>query len=334
MAITNSLPKTFGRDGTAILLLALLLRIPFYIISSSHPQERQHTEDSRGYLELAQNLNQGLGFGRYFDTNDVQKSSVQTKSAQTNSVQTSAQTEVWVPEFCRTPGYPWLIAKLDREPTQNAQGTILLQQFIEIMLCLTVFTTCYLSFGRVPGIITGGLMALDVQGITLANMLLSEMTFTACFIAAALTATRLFKKNALMWAVVTGLLIGVSALIRPTTLYLGAFTGLFLVGAAIWHRRWVHLATAVILIGTAYAPIVGWMARNKSQCGSFSLTSMSQCGALGQAGAALAKAKGISLRAGLDEVGDRAGVGFWRLRFLAISPEEKKASCRARAVRC
>ncbi len=302
--MTNSIPKTFYRDGALILLLTLLLRIPFFVISSSQP-ERQQSEDSQGYLDLAQNLNHGLGFGRDLQTNSV-------------------STVVWVPELCRTPGFPWVVARLDREPNQSAAMTIWFQQLIEIALCLAVFAICYLSFGRAPGMIAGALMALDLQGITLANLLLSEMTFTACFIAAALTAGLMFKKNGLIWAAVTGLLIGASVLVRPTTLYLAAFIGMALFAGALWRRRWVYLAMAAIVVGTAYAPVVAWMARNQAKCGLFSMTTMTQCGALGQAASALARAKGIPLNDALAEVCDQANVSFWRMRFVAITPEEKK----------
>ncbi|HWC59893.1 MAG TPA: glycosyltransferase family 39 protein [Verrucomicrobiae bacterium] len=305
MINSNSLPKTFVRDGVVILLLALLLRIPFFIISSSQPAERQHAEDTRGYVDLAHNLNQGLGFGRYLQTNDVSPA-------------------VWIPELCRTPGFPWVVARLDREPTQSTHVTVLFQQVIELALCWVVFAICYFAFGRVPGLIAGVFMALDLQGVTLANMVLSEMTFTALFIAAALTATQLSKKNGLIWAAVTGLLIGASVLVRPTTLYLGGFIGVVLVALALWRKRWVYLATAVILVGATYAPVVAWMARNKAQCGAFSLTTMTQSGALGQAGSVLARAKGIPLNDALEEVCNQANVSFWQIRFVPISTEQKK----------
>lgn len=304
MINSNSIPKTFVRDGALILLLTLLLRIPFFVISSSQPVERQHAADSEGYLNLAQNLNHGRGFVRDLQTNSVSPT-------------------VSIPELCRTPGFPWVVAQLDREPNQSASVTVWVQQLIEIALCLAVFTTCYLSFGRVPGMIAGVLMALDLQGITFANLLLSEMTFTACFIAAALTAGLIFKKNGLIWAAVTGLLIGASVLVRPTTLYLAAFIGMALFAGALWRRRWVYLAMAAILVGTAYAPVVAWMARNQARCGVFAVTNLTQAGPLNQAAASLARARGIPINAAVEEICGKVGLEPWQMRFLAL-PKEKQ----------
>lgn len=315
----NLLTKTFARDATAILVLAVLVRLVFAITSGANPSERRIADDSRGYLELGQNLNKGLGFGRHFDTNDL-PASVQASVAQTNS----AQTGIWVPEFCRTPGYPWIISVSASTPDRVAGAVVVLQQIIELMICFTVFTVCYLVFGRFAGIIAGVLSALDLQGITMSNIVFTETTFTLCVVAAAFAASHLLRKRGVVWAAITGLLLAASMLIRPTTLYLPVFIVLFLIFSAVRQRRWIHLATAVVLFGMAYLPIVGWMARNKAQCGKFALTSMTQGGSLMPASAVLAKAKGISDSAALNEICDGIGLPAWRIRMVPISAEENK----------
>lgn len=301
----NRIPKTFAMDGVIVMLLALLLRVPFFMISSDDPTQRQQAEDSHGYMDLAQNMNKGLGFGRYFQTN-------------------AAQPEFWVPEFCRTPGYPTFLAMTTRNPNESAETAVVLQALLELALCLTIFSVAYLSFGRVPGIVAGVLAAMDLQAISLANMVMSELTFTIVLVAAAFAASQLLKKRGMIWGLVTGLLIAASVLIRPTTLYLPIFVAGFLAFRAVWRREWVHLATAVIVFAAGYAPVVGWMARNKAKCGAFALTSMTQSGPLGPGAATLSKVEGVSLDAALVELCKRADVDFWQIRFMPISKEKQK----------
>ena len=303
--MNNRVSKTFAVDALAILFLALLLRVPFFIISSSQPMQRQQAEDSHGYMDLAMNLNKGLGFGRYFQTN-------------------SAQPEVWVPEFYRTPGYPTFLAAVTRNPNENAAPAVILQVLLELALCLTVFSVSYLTFGRVPGLVAGVLAAMDLQAISLANMLLSELSFTIVLVAAVFTASRLLKKRGMIWGVVTGLLIAASVFIRPTTLYLPVFVAGFLAFSALRRRQWVHLATAVIVLAAAYGPIVGWMARNKAKCGAFALTSMTQAGPLAPAASTLSKVEKIPLDAAIGELCQKAGVDAWQVHFVPISKAEQK----------
>lgn len=305
IGMTNRFPKSFATDGVIILLLALLLRVPFFIISSSQPMQRQQAEDSHGYMDLAMNLNKGLGFGRYFQTN-------------------SAQPEVWVPELYRTPGYPAFLAAVTRNPNENAAPAVVLQVLLELALCLTVFSVSYLTFGRVPGLVAGVLAAVDLQAISLANLLLSELSFTIVLVAAVFTASQLLKKRGMIWGLVTGLLIAVSVFIRPTTLYLPVFVAGFLAFCALRRRQWVHLATAVIVLAAAYGPIAGWMARNKAKCGAFALTSVTQSGPLGPAAAIRARESGVSLSRAINEICERASVDFWRVHFVVISKEEQK----------
>lgn len=288
-----------------ILLFALLLRVPFFVISSAQPTQRQQAEDSQGYMDLAQNLNKGLGFGRYFQTN-------------------SAQPQFWLPEFCRTPGYPVFLAMAAHNPNENAKSAVVLQVLLELALCMTVFGISYATFGRVPGLIAGGLAAVDLQAITFANLLLTELLFTIILVAAAFAASRLLGKRGMIWAAVTGLLIAASVFVRPTTLYLPVFVAGFLAFCAFRRRQWVHLATAVIVLAASYGPLVGWMARNKAKCGAFALTSITQSGPLMQAATTLANVKGISLNSAMDQICDKAQVDPWRLRFVPVSKEERQ----------
>jgi len=204
----NLFTKSFVVDGAAILILAVILRLVFSINSGANPEERRLADDSKGYLELAQNLNKGLGFGRYFDTNAVQANSTQTNLDQTNSVPASASSLTWVPEYCRTPGYPWILSVCARDPDRIPAAAVPLQQAIELLIWFTVFSVCYLYFGRVPGILAGILAALDLQGIALSNMLFSEITFTVVLVASVFTAARMLKERGAAWAAVTGLLGG------------------------------------------------------------------------------------------------------------------------------
>lgn len=301
---SRRLPRTFAADAAAVFILALILRLLFFGISSSHPVERQQVEDSRGYLMLAQNMNQGLGFGRYLPMNP-------------------GQPEVWVPELCRTPGYPWLIAASARDVMADGVRVLWLQHLMGLAICGAGFTLCYLGLGRIPGVVAGLMLAVDIQGIALANIFLTETVFTLLLLAAALSASKLMGQRGLLWAAITGSLLASSILVRPTTLYLPLIIAVVLVTCAICQRRYLLCATALLVLGIGYAPAVAWMARNRSQCGEFTLSSVSRDSFLSyHAALTLEKAKGISNAAALKEICSHIGLERSRVRFSALSGEE------------
>jgi hypothetical protein len=298
--------KRFAMDAGLVLGLAVILRLVFYLISNAQPEHRQHADDSLGYMTLAQNINNGLGFGRTVSTND-------------------AMPEVWLPELCRTPGYPWLVAVTTHDVAQNNVPILALQNLMELAICGTVFALCYLAFGRIPGLSAGLLMAVDIQGIAFTDMILTETAFSIFYVAAAFTAAKIMGRRGMLWGTVTGLLLGLSVLIRPTTLYLPILIAFFLVGYAVYRRHFISVVTAVLVLGAGYAPVVAWMARNKSVCGEFTLTSVSRDGLLSCITAdTLAKGKGISSTAALKELSDRLNVNRAQVRFSAFSSEDEK----------
>jgi hypothetical protein len=153
--------KMLWRDLLIMLMLAVCLRTFCSFRSFGDPENRQMEEDSYGYRTLANNLVDGQGFGRIRPVGPKGE-------------------EFWIPELCRTPGYPVLIAGFEWLTGHGRASTIIFQQIIYIILCLTAMIICQRFFGRKGGLIAGCLLALDLQAIGLSNLLMAESIF--CFL--------------------------------------------------------------------------------------------------------------------------------------------------------
>ncbi|MCX5685046.1 MAG: hypothetical protein NT049_15385, partial [Planctomycetota bacterium] len=84
--------------------------------------------DSYEYLDLGVNLAEGKGFGRFKPWGP-------------------GAADVWIPELCRTPGYPAIIALLDVATGHPRTATILLQNFLGLVLCAAATIACRRLFG-------------------------------------------------------------------------------------------------------------------------------------------------------------------------------------------
>jgi hypothetical protein len=261
-------------------------------------------EDSYGYLGLGSNLAKGKGFGRFEPLGP-------------------GAADVWVPELCRTPGYPAIIALLDVATGHPRTVTILLQHSLGLVLCAAATIVCRRLFGAPAGLLAGSLLALDAQGIALSNLLLAENVFAFLLFAAALVAARLFVQPSLPVAVVAGALLGTSALVRPTSIVLAGVLAAFLLVRAVvqCQRRGVLAAICLGLTGSVI--VGGWILRNGVVCGEYTLSSISRdtlfCW---HAAGALARHEGISREAAAQLLADTAGVSVVQIRSLPLSAEE------------
>ena len=295
---------SLGVHLAIVLLLAGGLRAACFLVSNQDPVARQMEEDSYGYLALGSNLAEGKGFGRFRPWGP-------------------GAADVWVPELCRTPGYPAIIALLDLATGHPRTVTILLQHSLGLVLCAAATIVCRRLFGAPAGLLAGSLLALDAQGIALSNLLLAENIFAFLLFAAALVAARLLVQPSPLVAVAAGALLGTSTLVRPTSVALaGLMAACLLVRALVQHQRRGVLAV-ICLVLTSSAIVVGWTLRNGVVCGEYTLSSISRDVLLNwHAGGALARHEGISRKAAAQLLADTAGVNAVQIRPLPLSAEE------------
>lgn len=205
------------------------------------------TQDSASYIDPASNLIAGQGF-------------------------TDSEGH---PETVRTPGYPILIA-LFLLAGANLKYLVLFQHLLQMFLAVaTSAATFALSGSRRQTLIVGILLSIDLPMLEAANYIMTETMFTA-FLAGSLwllwTGSTQTKKHGIQRLLVSGLLAGGTALIRPIGIFF------FLPAAAylllVLPRR-LKLRGAVAFVATfAFLPLM-WGGRNYRETGFFTVSSIS-----------------------------------------------------------
>jgi 4-amino-4-deoxy-L-arabinose transferase-like glycosyltransferase len=231
-----------------ILLLAFALRLLVFRSISGYP-ERFLQPDSDGYHELAINLLQSGRFG------------VPTEHGG------------WTPEIGRTPGYPAFVAAcyvvLGRVPT----ATMLVHVLIST---LTVALACRL--GRLwgdtrTGLLVAALVSIEVGSIIYASQLMTEAVFSCLFLGGVVALSMMIRKERWQYGLLSGLLLGLGALVRPVLFYFGVWAGvlsLLLYPRGIM-RRWRAALSVVLVFAVVITP---WMLRNYAITGRAELSTI------------------------------------------------------------
>ena len=239
----SSLADSLGVSTRGLVLLACLaaiIRALVFVVSLPDPA-RQLEEDSRGYLALATNLTTEHRFGR--------------------QVRTGAGEETtWMPELARTPGYPLLIAAAEKVASNARVATVAVQHIFGVALCLLAAVIAARAWGQRAGLVAGGLIAIDPQGIALGNMILTESVYGVILFMAVTLVILLLERPSILAGAAAGLMIGVTALIRPTSIVLPIVLGAFV---ALWRVGARKLWAAGAALAVAGLTVIGlWTVRN------------------------------------------------------------------------
>lgn len=232
----------------AILLLALAIRLAFIFI---FPQAENQTGDSLEFDLLARNLLAGHGL---------------------------SYKPPWPPSARKTPLYPWLLAQTYRLfGLGNATPLLVLQAVADTLLAVMLaWLGAWAWRDRRLGLLAAGMWALYLPGAQLSARLLADSLFAFLQVAGAffffLTTLSLQRgRRAWGFAAAAGLLLGLAALTRPTSLYFPLLLGLALAGWWAWSRRrrvpsavrnarvvWAF-STLILVMALVVAP---WFVRN------------------------------------------------------------------------
>ena len=177
------------------------------------------------------------------------------------------------PETNRTPGYslailPFIWAHLD------LTYLILLQHLLRVLvIVLTTGFTFFLTRKRLPALLVGGILCIDVPLLDSANSVLTEMLFTALLVIALglLWIESHNRGRTGLLCVLAGFLAGASVLVRPISLYL------FIPLAAYFllvHRQFRVRAALIFVLSFLSLPLA-WSVRNGRETGSFTVSSIS-----------------------------------------------------------
>ncbi len=291
-----------------IVLGALLLRTMFLLVSLQDPDHRQMTNDSYGYMTLAQNLANGQGFGRLLTI--------------------GSEEPKWIPELCRTPGYPAFLSIPEAINLDSRFWTIVLQHAMGVAICVLVSIFTRGLFGRTAGLVAALLLALDIQGTGLANQIRSEVLFGFLLLLAALSAARLCSGTpSHKWALITGGFLGLSALVRPTSLFLPTLLTLSILITSYARRSRRTAIVAITLMLAGNFTIFTWTVRNGVRCGEYIFSTLGRFQLVHcHAADTLARARGIGNRQkAFSELCQSIGIPPERIRFCALSADQRNA---------
>lgn len=165
--------------------------------------------------------------------------------------------------YTRSPGYPLFLAAIFAPAGPQIEIALLIQVGVSVLTVALVYVTARRAFGQRAGLAAAGLMALAPTYASLAgSFLLTETLFAFCILLFLYLFWRWAEEGlTLPRALIVGIILGLSALVRGQALY-------FFPIAAVWflittRPRWgfalARIVVAVIGIALVIAP---WTARN------------------------------------------------------------------------
>jgi hypothetical protein len=148
------------------------------------------------------------------------------------------ESQPFVPETIRTPGYPLLVAATYRVFGESHFAVAAVQAALFAGICLVVFATAARLASRRVALAAAVLTALFPPIPYYGALVLTEVLATLLVTTAIWTAVVALQEGRRSWIVATGALLGLATLTRPTTLLFPIALVVFIAGAAALQRDW------------------------------------------------------------------------------------------------
>jgi hypothetical protein len=256
-------------------VLAALTRTTLFLVADRHPG-RFLSRDSLGYDRLA----------RHFST-----AYLHTRSGGLFDL-----------SLLRPPGYPAFVAVVYALTDRVVAHVIAVEVVLGVA---TVVLTYYFArdlVGSTAAALAAFVLAIDPVSIAMSSYLTTEVLFAFLWVAAAYAWSGALELEDPWWGVATGLLFGLSALVRPIAAYLPVLlVPLTLLVARRPHAR-RGFVTAALLVGFA-VPVGGWLARNTAETGVATVSTVQSRDLLSyRAAGALAADTGVSIDTAASEL--------------------------------
>ena len=251
------------------ILLAVCARFGLYQAGPASDNDRVLEPDSARYVELARNLVATGTFGKAAERNgEVHPRLAAFRGARQEREEPDGAG--LRPEILRTPGYPAFIAAL-LKTNLDIWAVLVAQNVLSVLSLWLVFAIGrHLLQSNWAAAISAAIVALHPADVLAANTLLAETVFTF---------TMLLGLFVIVWGrdqgwlpnAGGGLLIGVSALVRPVSIFLGPVLAVWL---AVTERNRRGLIAAAVLLVSSLLPATAWMARNANTGFGFRISSI------------------------------------------------------------
>lgn len=179
--------------------------------------------------------------------------------------------------FCgdafRTPGYPFFVAIVYSIFGSQPYTAIFIQIFLNLTSIVLLYKIGKELFSEKAGFIAAVLFSLDLHHIIFIYYILTETIYTTVFLAALLFYIKAIKTSNLKFFILTGLIYGISTLIRPISQYY--IGGIFLFTLLWYFKEWKNgVRFSLILMSAYFFAVAPWCLRNYSEYGHFALSNI------------------------------------------------------------
>ena len=180
--------------------------------------------------------------------------------------------------FCgdafRTPAYPFFVAIVYAIFGEQPYYALIVQIFLNLLSIVLMYKIGKLLFSETAGFIAALLFSLDLHHTIFIYQILTETIYTTVFLTGLWYYIKAIKTNKLNYFIFTGLIYGISTLIRPISQYYIAGVLLF---TLMWYfqKAWKNGWKAAIIIGIAYFIMIApWCMRNYKEYNHFALSNI------------------------------------------------------------
>jgi len=231
-----------------IILIAIILRVTFFIIAqpwnTDIEQNRIIRSDAIGYHELAISILNDFTF---------------ELNGQKNSF--------------RTPGYPVFLAIIYSIFGVKPYIVLIFQIIINIFSILIVYQISKNLFNKEIALISSFLFSIDPHTILYTCELFTETLFTFIVLLAFMYFIKALQSKKMKYFALTGLLFGISTLIRPIT----QLIPFFIIGVILIYSKFdlkIKVKSSIIIVFSFLLTISPWIYRNHINFSNSSLSSL------------------------------------------------------------
>lgn len=179
--------------------------------------------------------------------------------------------------FCgdafRTPGYPFFVSIIYAIFGSQPYTAIFVQIFLNLISIVLLYKIGKELFSEKTGFVAAVLFSLDLHHTIYIYYILTETIYTTIFLAALLFYVKAIKTSSIRFFILTGIIYGISTLIRPISQYYIA--GIFLFTLMWYFKDWKSgIKVSAILMVAYFVAIAPWCLRNYSEYNHFALSNI------------------------------------------------------------